>query len=309
MDATVSDITAEHLHRVSKVIVHPLTVRITHWLNALAMVIMIMSGWRIYNSDPILPFYFPVELTLGGSYEGSVDIHNEDGLAGALQWHFAGMWLLTINGIVYLAYGILSGHFRRAFFPVGPRAVLRDAVAALKFQLPHQLGVYNAVQKTLYLGVLAAGVITVLSGLAIWKPGQFQELTFLFGGFDVARIIHFLGMARSSLFLIVHVALVIIVPKTLPAMITGRAPAHGTRKHEGPAQMSSTRRIEGISAGERRGAADRAPALPQAGSEPRRADIADRLRRHRYQRRAIARSTAFRDGTTALRPRSSIRTG
>ena len=81
-------------------------------------------------------------------------------------------------------------------------------------------------QKALYLGVLAAGVITVLSGLAIWKPGQFQELTFLFGGFDVARIVHFLGMAAIVAFLIVHVALAIIVPKTLPAMITGRASAH-----------------------------------------------------------------------------------
>ena len=62
--------------------------------------------------------------------------------------------------------------------------------------------------------------------LAIWKPGQFQELTFLFGGFDLARIIHFLGMAGIVLFLIVHIALVVIVPKTLPTMITGRAPAH-----------------------------------------------------------------------------------
>lgn len=219
----MTDIAVGHVNRLSRLIVHPLTVRITHWLNALAMAIMIMSGWRIYNSDPILPFYFPVWLTLGGSYEGSVDIHNEDGLAGALQWHFAGMWLLAINGIIYLAYGILSGHFRRAFFPVGPAAVLRDALAALQFRLPHRLGAYNAVQKTLYLGVLTAGVIMVLSGLAIWKPGQFQELTWLFGGFDVARVIHFLGMAAIVMFLIVHVTLVFIVPKTLPPMITGRA--------------------------------------------------------------------------------------
>jgi thiosulfate reductase cytochrome b subunit len=208
---TMTAISAGHLHHVSRVIVHPLTVRITHWLNTVAMVIMIMSGWRIYNSDPILPFSFPVELTLGGSYEGSVDIHNEDGLAGALQWHFAGMWLLTINGIVYLAYGILSGHFHRVLFPVGPKAVLRDALAALQFRLPHRLGAYNAVQKTLYLGVLAAGVIMVLSGLAIWKPVQFQELTWLFGGFDAARVVHFLGMAAIVLFLIVHIALVLIV--------------------------------------------------------------------------------------------------
>jgi thiosulfate reductase cytochrome b subunit len=223
-EATVTDTTAGRLQQASRVLVHPLTVRITHWLNALAMFIMIASGWRIYNSDPILPFYFPVELTLGGSYEGSVDIHNESGLAGALQWHFAGMWLLTINGIVYLLYGIVSGHFRRMFLPVGPTTFLRDAMAALHFRLPHRLGVYNAVQKTLYIGVLAAGVVMVLSGLAIWKPGQFQELTWLFGGFDVARVIHFLGMAAIVVFLVVHIALVIIVPKTLPAMIIGRAP-------------------------------------------------------------------------------------
>jgi thiosulfate reductase cytochrome b subunit len=229
----VTDITAGHFKQVSKVVVHPLTVRVTHWLNALAMLIMIMSGWRIYNSDPIFPFSFPVALTLGGTVEGSVDIHNEDGLAGALQWHFAGMWLLACNGLVYLAYGILSGHFRRAFFPVGPAAFWRDTIAAMRFRLPHRIGAYNAVQKTLYLGVLAAGIVTVLSGLAIWKPGQFQELTFLFGGFDIARVVHFLGMTAIVLFLIVHVALVIIVPKTLPPMITGRADAHdveeGTR--------------------------------------------------------------------------------
>jgi thiosulfate reductase cytochrome b subunit len=228
----MTDITAGRLQRVSKAFVHPLTVRITHWLNAIAIIIMIMSGWRIYNSDPILPFYFPVDLTLGGSYDGSVDLHNEDGLAGALQWHFAGMWLLTINGIVYLVYGIVSGHFRRSFFPVGPSAFLRDTIAAFKFELPHRPGIYNAVQKTLYLGVLAAGVIMVLSGLAIWKPGQFQELTWLFGGFDVARVIHFLGMVGIVLFLIVHVALVAIVPKTLPTMITGRAPAHEASDHK-----------------------------------------------------------------------------
>ena len=226
----MTDITAGRLQRVATVIVHPLTVRITHWLNALAIFVMIMSGWRVYDSDPIFPFAFPVWLTLGGSTDGSVDVHNEDGLAGALQWHFAGMWLLTINGIIYIVYGIASGHFRRSFLPVGLSAFLRDAIAALKFQLPHELGVYNAVQKTLYLGVVALGVIMVLSGLAIWKPGQFQELTFLFGGFDLARVIHFIGMAGIVLFLIVHIALVVIVPKTLPTMITGRAPAHAVEK-------------------------------------------------------------------------------
>jgi thiosulfate reductase cytochrome b subunit len=206
--------------------VHPGVVRATHWINAVAMAIMIGSGWRIWNSDPIFDFLFPVAITLGGEPAASQDVHNELGLAGALQWHFAGMWLLVVNGLVYVAYGLRSGHFRHSFFPVSPSAFVRDAVAALTFRLPHRLGVYNAVQKTLYLGVLLAGAVMVLSGLAIWKPGQFQELAFLFGGFDTARLIHFLGMASIVLFLFVHLALVIIVPKTLPAMITGRARAH-----------------------------------------------------------------------------------
>jgi thiosulfate reductase cytochrome b subunit len=137
------------------------------------------------------------------------------------------MWLLVINGLVYFAYGVLSGHFRRALFPVGPGAFLSDFVAALRFRLPHHPGVYNAVQKVLYLGVLAVGVVMVLSGLAIWKPGQFQELAWIFGGFDTARLVHFLGMAAIVLFLIVHISLVILVPKTLPTMITGRASVPG----------------------------------------------------------------------------------
>lgn len=212
--------------------VHPLTVRVTHWINAVAMAIMIGSGWRIWNSSPIFDFSFPVAITLGGDVAASQDVHNETGLAGALQWHFAGMWLLAINGLVYVAYGILSGHFRRAFFPVGPRALAGDLMAALRFRLSHRLGIYNAVQKTLYLGVLAAGIVMVLSGLAIWKPGQFQELTWLFGGFDTARLVHFIGMAAIVSFLAVHVALVLIVPKTLPPMITGLAHAHEERSHE-----------------------------------------------------------------------------
>ena len=225
-------LTAMPAVRATKVI-HPLVVRITHWINAVAIVIMIGSGWRIWNSEPIFDYYFPVWITVGGDPAASQDLHNELGLASALQWHFAGMWLLVINGLIYFAYGLVSGHFRRALFPLSLRAVLHDLLAALTFRLPHHLGVYNAVQKALYLGVLAAGVVMVLSGLAIWKPGQFQELAWLFGGFDTARLVHFLGMSAIVLFLIVHISLVIIVPKTLPTMISGRAPAHADAASQG----------------------------------------------------------------------------
>jgi thiosulfate reductase cytochrome b subunit len=191
--------------------IHPLIVRFTHWINAAAMMVMILSGWQIHNAYPTLPFEFPRSITLGGS------------LPGALQWHFAAMWVLAANGLVYLAYGLTSGHFRRKLFPIRPKEVLRDVLAALSGSLGHaDLSIYNSVQRLLYAGVIAAGVMVVLSGLAIWKPVQFQELTALLGDFDTARIIHFLAMSAIVLFLAVHVVMALLVPKSLLAMIRGR---------------------------------------------------------------------------------------
>ena len=194
-----------------RVRVHSLGVRIFHWLNAVAIVAMIMSGWRIYNASPLFSFHFPNEITLGGW------------LAGALQWHFAAMWLLVINLLVYLIIGLLRGHFRRAFFPVSPGAISRDLGKALRGRLPHETGRYNAVQKAAYLGVLAAIIVTILSGLAIWKPVQLQELAALMGGYEGARLVHFASMAAISAFIVVHLALVLLVPSTLPPMIVGWA--------------------------------------------------------------------------------------
>jgi thiosulfate reductase cytochrome b subunit len=206
-----------------RILLHPAMVRITHWLNALAIFIMIGSGWRIYNWEPLFGFRFPVWMTFGGWPEVSQHWHNEEGLAGALQWHFAAMWLLFVNLLVYLAYGLASGHFRRAFLPVWPRAITRDLGAALRGRLNHRVGERNAVQKVLYIGVITVIVLTVLSGLSIWKPVQFQQLTELFGGYDVARYVHFFCMAAIILFLAIHLTLTALVPKVLPPMITGRA--------------------------------------------------------------------------------------
>ena len=192
-------------------VVHPRWVRITHWINAVAMLVMIGSGWEIYNASPLFDFDFPKSITLGGW------------LAGALQWHFAAMWVLAVNGLVYLALGIIGGRFRRKLLPIRPADVIADTKAALTFKLRHDdISVYNSVQRLLYLGVIAAGIVIVLSGLAIWKPVQFQELTALFGGYDVARYVHFLAMAAIVGFLVVHVLLAILVPRSLRAMVTGR---------------------------------------------------------------------------------------
>lgn len=192
-------------------VIHPRWVRITHWINAIAMLVMIGSGWEIYNASPLFGFTFSKSITLGGW------------LAGALQWHFAAMWVLAVNGLVYLALGIIGGRFRRKLLPIRPGEVIADTKAALTFKLKHDdLSVYNSVQRLLYLGVILAGVVIVLSGLAIWKPVQFQELTALFGGYDAARYVHFFAMATIVGFLVVHVLLALLVPKSLRAMVTGR---------------------------------------------------------------------------------------
>ena len=192
-------------------IIHPAWVRITHWVNAVAMLVMIGSGWEIYNASPLFAFRFPPAITLGGW------------LAGALLWHFAAMWLLAVNGFVYVVLGVVSGRFRRKLVPIRPGEVLADTKAALMGRLAHDdLSAYNAVQKLLYLGVILAGAVMILTGLAIWKPVQLQELTALFGGYDTARYVHFFAMAAIVGFLAVHVVLAILVPKSLRAMIRGR---------------------------------------------------------------------------------------
>ena len=193
-------------------VIHPRWVRVTHWINALAMFIMIGSGWQIYDASPLFNFLeFPSGLALGGW------------LAGALLWHFAAMWLLLINGIVYVTLGVATGRFRRKLLPIRPRAVLDDFVAALRGRLSHDdLTVYNSVQRLLYAGVLIAGVVIVLSGISIWKPVQFKYVTALFGGYDIARYVHFFAMAAIVAFLTIHVALALIVPKSLRAIILGR---------------------------------------------------------------------------------------
>jgi len=192
--------------------IHPGWVRVCHWVNALAILIMIGSGWQIYNASPLFRgLEFSKHIALG------------NWLGGALLWHFAAMWLLVVNGLVYVTLGLASGRFRRKLLPIDPSEVLSDAKAALTFRLAHDdLSHYNAVQKLLYVGIILTGILIVLSGLSIWKPVQFQELTALFGGYDTARYVHFAAMSAIVAFLVVHVSLALIVPKSLRAMITGR---------------------------------------------------------------------------------------
>ena len=190
---------------------HPLALRIMHWSNAVAMIVMIMSGFAIYNDEVIFGWlHFPGWITIGNGPEG------------ALQWHFLAMWILVANGIAYIVYGLTTGRFRRMLLPIRVAQVMAELRAAAVLKLAHdELSRYNAVQRLLYIGILIVSILQVLSGLVLWKPVQFSELAYLFYDFQTARLAHFLGMVAIVAFLLLHVALALIVPKTLLAMLTG----------------------------------------------------------------------------------------
>jgi thiosulfate reductase cytochrome b subunit len=192
-------------------LLHPLPLRIMHWINAVAIFMMIGSGWRIYNDDVIFGWlHFPDALVIGKWAQYG------------LQWHFFGMWIFVINGLVYLTYGIVTGRFRRKLFPITVREIFATVGDALRFHLSHDdLTVYNAVQKILYLGVILIGILIVITGLCLWKPVQFSELAGLFGNFQIIRVIHFLCMSAIVAFIVVHVTLALLVPQSLLAMLTG----------------------------------------------------------------------------------------
>jgi thiosulfate reductase cytochrome b subunit len=191
--------------------IHPLWLRITHWLNALAVLVMVASGWRIYDASPLFPFEFPTALTLGGW------------LGGALQWHFAAMWLLAANGLVYLALNLASGRLWRKFFPLSISGIWHDALAALRGRLSHaDPRRYNSVQRFAYLFVICDIVLLVLSGLVLWKSVQFGLLRELLGGYEFARRIHFFAMAALVAFVAVHLVMVALVPRSLLAMLGSR---------------------------------------------------------------------------------------
>ncbi len=190
---------------------HPVPLRIMHWLNVLAMLMMIPSGWGIYNDNPIFDWlFFPDWAALGRQAQDR------------LLWHFAGMWLLVLNGLAYLAYGFATGRLRRKLLPIRVGDIVEVVRETLRLHLGHDdITHYNAVQKVLYIVVILAGISQVVTGLAIWKPVQFSWLTAALGGFQSARVLHFLGMAVIVGFVVVHVALAVLVPKTLVAMVTG----------------------------------------------------------------------------------------
>ena len=219
MDRVVSVISKSHRRRL-----HPVPVRIMHWTNAVAMLVMITSGWGIYDDDVIVRgLHFPQALRLG------------EWAAPSLNWHFAGMWLLVLNGLAYLGYGLITGRLRERLLPIRFSDLVMTVRDTLHLRIAHEdLTTYNAVQKVLYVVVILAAASQVVTGLAIWKPIQFSGLVSLLGGFQGARAIHFLGMSVIVGFLLVHVLLSLLVPQTLWAMLAG-GPRVGPSGHSEPA--------------------------------------------------------------------------
>jgi thiosulfate reductase cytochrome b subunit len=192
-------------------VVHPLWLRMTHWINVVAVVVLLMSGWRIYNASPIFAFQIPKVLTLGGW------------LGGSLQWHFAAMWLLVVNGFVYISVNAASGRFLRKYIPLRLKDLMRDFLNVFKGKLSHDnLLQYNALQKLAYLFVVFDLILIIASGLVIWKSVQFPLLRDLMGGYDTARIVHFTAMTALLGFIIVHIVMVALVPRTLILITRGR---------------------------------------------------------------------------------------
>lgn len=203
----------------------PLLIRITHWVNVPVLVIMAMSGLEILLAYPFfgprgaeygwvpLAGWMPPEWMRAGGW-----------LAGARHLHFAFAWALVINAALYLGYLAVSGEWRRRLF--WPPRDTRPAVQQLLFylrvrkQAPAK-NLYNGLQRSAYTGALVLAVLEVLSGLAMWKPVQLHRLTWLMGGYDGARVIHFLALLGLIGFVITHVVMVILHWRQFPAMITG----------------------------------------------------------------------------------------
>jgi thiosulfate reductase cytochrome b subunit len=214
----------------------PLIIRITHWLNVPALALMAMSGLQILMA---YPYFGPRGATYDWVPLQGVDwpewLRVGEWLAGARHWHFAVAWLLVVNAGGWLIYLGVSGEWRRRFF--WPPRDLRPALEQIKYYLrlraePPPVDLYNGLQRAAYTSALALGFLEVLSGLAVYKPVQFHRLTWLMGGYDGARVIHFLALLGLVGFAITHVIMVALHPRSLGEMITGGKPSGGNTDDE-----------------------------------------------------------------------------
>lgn len=187
---------------------HPLAIRITHWVNAISLFVLIASGLRIFRAfpsfGPKIPekvlIDIPKSLTLGGW------------LGGALQWHFTFMWFFGASGVFYLFYQVLSGHYRTMLFTRHDIPGVWPMARHYFFFGPKPLatGQYNSLQKLAYTSAIGFGVLSLITGIVLYKPSQFSWLAFLLGGFHLTRIWHFAAMCGFLAFIPGHLIMVVL---------------------------------------------------------------------------------------------------
>jgi Ni/Fe-hydrogenase b-type cytochrome subunit len=187
---------------------HPLPIRITHWVNAISLFVMVTSGLQIFRAfpsfGPKIPekilLNVPKSLTLGGW------------LAGALQWHFTFMWFFAASGGIYVAYQVISGHYRTMLFM--PRDIPGVWPMARHYFLfgpkPPATEQYNPLQKLAYTSTIGFGVLSLVTGIVLYKPAQFSWMAFLLGGFHLTRIWHFAAMCGFLAFIPGHLIMVLL---------------------------------------------------------------------------------------------------
>ena len=187
---------------------HPWPVRFTHWLNTIALFVMVGSGLQIFRAFPSFGAKIPQHDLLNWPKAFAIG----GWLGGALQWHLTFMWIYMATGGFYLAYQIFSGNYRQVLFSRGDqRGVWPMARYYFLFgPKPPSTEVYNPLQKLAYTTAIVLGILTVLTGFAIWKPVQFSWLAWPMGGFHLARLWHFLVMWAILFFLLGHLVMVVL---------------------------------------------------------------------------------------------------
>ena len=204
------DIQSNPQHNIIIKHVRPGLLRMSHWLNAILILAMLLSGFGIYNGSPYFHFQFPEFLIIGSTVVESA------------QWHLALMWIFVTASLAYLIFGIFSGHFRRHFIWASRARLYADIKKALTFKLKYQPHSYNAIQRIAYSVVCILIVVLVLSGLALWQPVQFQVLTLLMGDYENTRTIHFVATSLLVSFMLIHLSMALAFPRAIWAMITGK---------------------------------------------------------------------------------------
>lgn len=185
---------------------HPWLVRFTHWLNAISLAVMTMSGLQVYMAFPSfgakIPqadfLHAPEALRLGGW------------LGGALQWHLTFAWLFTLTGVAYVLYLVVSGHWRRVILlPKELGGIWPMARHYFLFKpKPEQREPYNPLQKLAYTSTIAFGVAAVVTGILLFKPVQLALPVELLGGFGMIRVYHFAAMIGFLAFIPGHLVMV-----------------------------------------------------------------------------------------------------